>query len=319
MPIIGVPRALLYYEFFPLWNGFFTSLGWEVVTSEPTTKGTIDQGVSMAVDETCFPIKVFYGHFLELCHRCDFIFLPRLVSIEPRAYICPKFMGLPDLVRGLTTQPILEPVVNLHSNKDYWRQLWGAAQLTGAKMGIKSNFRIGQALLCGLKEQQKHYQNLNNIVSPENTSTQKPRRRIGVIGHPYTIYDPAVNMNLLRFLENAGYQVVTPYNFPNQLLTAIANELPKELFWTYGRKVIGAARLWYQRKLVDGIIDLVTFGCGTDSVTGEIIERLVRRESNLPFLLLTVDEHTGEAGFYTRLEAFIDMIQFKAAIAGGDV
>jgi predicted nucleotide-binding protein (sugar kinase/HSP70/actin superfamily) len=39
---------------------------------------------------------------------------------------------------------------------------------------------------------------------------------------------------------------------------------------------------------------------------GEIIER---RIVNKPFIMLTVDEHTGEAGMLTRLEAFVDMIE----------
>ena len=32
------------------------------------------------------------------------------------------------------------------------------------------------------------------------------------------------------------------------------------------------------------------------------------KNKNLPMIHLTIDEHTGEAGFVTRLEAFIDML-----------
>ena len=35
------------------------------------------------------------------------------------------------------------------------------------------------------------------------------------------------------------------------------------------------------------------------------------KELNKPMLSLTIDEHTGEAGFITRLEAFIDMLYRK--------
>ena len=31
-------------------------------------------------------------------------------------------------------------------------------------------------------------------------------------------------------------------------------------------------------------------------------------EKNLPMMYLTIDEHTGEAGFITRIEAFCDML-----------
>ena len=30
--------------------------------------------------------------------------------------------------------------------------------------------------------------------------------------------------------------------------------------------------------------------------------------NEIPYMKLTIDEHTGEAGFDTRLEAFIDML-----------
>ena len=32
------------------------------------------------------------------------------------------------------------------------------------------------------------------------------------------------------------------------------------------------------------------------------------KEKNVPIIHLTVDEHTGEAGFVTRLDAFVDML-----------
>ena len=44
-----------------------------------------------------------------------------------------------------------------------------------------------------------------------------------------------------------------------------------------------------------------------------MIEKIVRKskEFSKPILTLTIDEHTGEAGFVTRLEAFVDMLSRK--------
>jgi predicted nucleotide-binding protein (sugar kinase/HSP70/actin superfamily) len=44
-----------------------------------------------------------------------------------------------------------------------------------------------------------------------------------------------------------------------------------------------------------------------------MIENIIRKskEFSKPLLSLTIDEHTGEAGFITRLEAFIDMLYRK--------
>ena len=89
-------------------------------------------------------------------------------------------------------------------------------------------------------------------------------------------------------------------------IEANAATLPKRVFWTLGRKMVGSALHFDQNDRIDGIVYLACFGCGPDSLVGEIIER---RIVNKPFIMLTVDEHTGEAGMLTRLEAFVDMIE----------
>ena len=58
---------------------------------------------------------------------------------------------------------------------------------------------------------------------------------------------------------------------------------------------------------IDGMITVTAFGCGPDSLMVERITRKAKR-FNKPLLNLTIDEQTGEAGFITRLEAFVDML-----------
>ena len=40
-----------------------------------------------------------HGHVMDLKDRADYLFLPRLVSVDGRATFCPKFLGLPEMVR----------------------------------------------------------------------------------------------------------------------------------------------------------------------------------------------------------------------------
>ncbi|HWJ02597.1 MAG TPA: hypothetical protein VNU93_02885, partial [Verrucomicrobiae bacterium] len=58
---------------------------------------------------------------------------------------------------------------------------------------------------------------------------------------------------------------------------------------------------------------LSCFGCGPDSMVGDMVERACRRNSK-PFMMLTLDEHTGEAGVITRLEAYIDMLKRRQKV-----
>ena len=58
---------------------------------------------------------------------------------------------------------------------------------------------------------------------------------------------------------------------------------------------------------IDGIIALSAFGCGPDSLMVEEVQYHAK-EKNIPMIHINIDEHTGEAGFVTRIEAFVDML-----------
>jgi len=52
----------------------------------------------------------------------------------------------------------------------------------------------------------------------------------------------------------------------------------------------------------------MAFGCGPDSLMMDMVQRQATRLRTTPFMSLTVEEHTAEAGIVTRLEAFLDMM-----------
>ena len=82
------------------------------------------------------------------------------------------------------------------------------------------------------------------------------------------------------------------------------------MFWSQGQKVLGSSFSLIDRKAIDGIIYISAFGCGIDSVLIELVEEKAK-ERNTPFTLITIDELTGEAGINTRIEAFLDMLDWR--------
>ena len=57
---------------------------------------------------------------------------------------------------------------------------------------------------------------------------------------------------------------------------------------------------------------LVNFICGPVSVSLEYVKQFSKRiKSETPLMIITLDAHTGEAGFHTRLEAFTDILRLK--------
>ncbi|HEX2947954.1 MAG TPA: hypothetical protein VHV83_00020, partial [Armatimonadota bacterium] len=58
-------------------------------------------------------------------------------------------------------------------------------------------------------------------------------------------------------------------------------------------------------KLVDKIILVGAFECGPESIVESYIEKEAQSQG-IPLMVLSMDEHSGEAGLVTRLEAFMD-------------
>ena len=84
----------MYYTYHPFWMVFFDDIGVQVVTSGRTTKNILDKGVREALADACVPIKLFFGHVMEIKDKVDFLFIPRIVCLDGKTVYCPKVFGL---------------------------------------------------------------------------------------------------------------------------------------------------------------------------------------------------------------------------------
>ncbi len=313
---VGIPRGLFFYHFYPQWKTFFNDLNWEVITSPPTNKKMAGAGILMAVSEACFPVKVLYGHILELVGtEVDYIFMPRLVSIERRSYICPKFMGIPDMLRAQIPElpPLIDLCIDVSRNEgDLYRELDRWSKKLGLKPGrVRKAWNDSARATCELETICRQGYTLGEGIDMWEGKQAVKRGTgdlaIGVLGHCYALNDRLISLGLFERLREMGAAAVTSEMLDPQKIEQAAAGLPKRVFWTVGRKMVGTALLLDKDPGVDGLIYLTCFGCGPDSMMTKIIERRM----NKPFMLLTVDEHSGEAGVVTRLEAFCDMLRRK--------
>ncbi len=315
MAKIGVPRALFYYDYFPLWRAFFEALGQEVVVSHATNKLIMEAGLKRAVDETCLPVKVYIGHVLNLRHRVDYIFIPRLVSLEEKHFNCPKFIGLPDMVKGCLDDlpPILEVTVDFTDNKKLARRtLYELGRKFSAspwkvRQAYAKALKAHRAYRGALKQGLSHERAIQSVSVEFDILQQDSPLRIALLSHPYNICDPWASNNIIAKLEGMGVTIVTSDSLSLGYLRHKANNLSKHIYWTFEKKLAGAALHFLETKEADGIILVLAFECGPDSLVAELIEQEVR--DKLPIMTLSIDEHTGEAGILTRLEAFVDMIR----------
>ncbi len=314
---VGIPRALLYYNYFPAWQKFFETLGVQVVLSEPTSKKTIDAGIKAAVDETCLPVKVFLGHLVDLKEKgVDYIFCPRVISVEPKRYLCPKFLGLPNMAVHLVNElpPLLDMEVNLHKKADDLpRQLYRLA-----RRFTLNPFKIKNSIAAAWKEEQEYAKKLRQGFTPHDlldnptpAHKKQSKLKIAVLGHIYNLNDPFLSMNLFGRLRDKGVDILTAEMLTEEDVLQGVKKLEKDIFWTFGKEILGAANYFLEQKTVDGVIVVVSFGCGPDSLIVDLIERSYKRSGTIPLIKITLDEHTGDAGVLTRLEAFLDLVQWR--------
>ena len=329
---IGIPRALAYYQYFPMWHEFFNELGAEVIVSPQTTHKMVSDGGMRVVADTCLPAKVFIGHVLELKSECDYVFIPIIRSVKKRVYNCSKFLGLPDMTRAVVPDcpPILSGMVDVSKGLDklndeiyrIGRQLSGdnnrikrAIKAAWNKHQEYHELMIEDSLMpeeaiakLGYESADKNTAKRTASTAPAKTRNHNEQLTIALVGHHYLIYDDQVSHRLPQKLEKAGCRVLTPDMLTTEQMETATKEAAGRTYWTWEEEVVGAG-CHYLQSGVDGVIGVAVFGCGPDSVMMDLVRRKSAANGNIPFMSLTLDEHTAEAGIVTRIEAFLDMIQ----------
>lgn len=342
---IGFPRAVHYYDYFPFWAGFFRGLDLELVTSPLTNRKIMESGLKKASDETCLPIKLLAGH-IQALKDVDALFLPRMVSMEEKTYLCPKLLGLPESILPAVPEnmPVLTVTVNWRKGK---RHVLAELERFGDSLGkgrgeVRQAFVLGKKWLAryetarlqglsfiesmgafdvslaaangrtGWKKESRAQLKAQNQALPEEEIPAGDERplTIALIGHSYLTQETYASLNLLSRLQSKARVRLIEEVEPAKIAEGLQG-LRKALFWSQAKKVLGAGSTFSQEDEVDGLIYLSCFGCGTDSITQDLVARIARGRHK-PYMVLTLDEHSGEAGLVTRLEAFLDMTERRA-------
>ncbi len=303
--VIGIPQALAYYYYHTMWTTFFSELGFRVITSGTTDRSIVQNGAAFVPNEACLPLKCYAGHVMKLCEqRCTPVFIPRLVCMQTKPAVklcCPKFIGLPDMIRGLMPDV---PILSLDIDLRLCTQEVAFVDLAVRHGCDRHSARC--AYDAAENAPQEHH---NDDAASQNIPSNE-HIRIALLGHRYLLEDAYLCLNIRNRLCAAGCQVVdrTPDHSP---LTDISQNQVQPTSWLFEDEILFAAFRYLHADTIDGIIYLLSFGCGAGSITSEIIEHEVRNSSHVPILRIIIDEHTAEAGFQTRLESFIDMIRIK--------
>lgn len=170
------------------------------------------------------------------------------------------------------------------------------------------------------------------LMAVEIDRSYKPMK-VGIIGEIYTTIDSYTSFYIDEKLGSMGIEVdrqvtVSGWIIDHILKTAL--HLPRDMSYVkaakpylgtmiggHAQETIGNTVL-YAQSGYDGVVQIYPFTCMPEIVAQSILPA-VERDFDIPVLTLIIDEMTGEAGYLTRIEAFVDLLNHrreKAAVEG---
>lgn len=291
---IGIPRSLYYYYFSDLWINFFKNLNVETVVSPETNKEILDLGLKYSTDEMCLSLKNYIGHVAYLKDKCDYVLIPRIDNYGVDNQTCTNFLATYDIIKNLFDIKILNYNINLRNKETEELGFIKMSEILNKnKTEIKEAYMKAKVKSNKIKKE-KILNNLRNLKSK--------KKKILIVSHPYNTYDKLIGAPLLEMLKNLDVELIY-----SDLFNGLdeSKKYTKELYWKYSKENISSISKCIDN--IDGIIFLSSFPCGLDSLVNE----LVMRKINKPYINIIIDDNSISGGIETRIESFVDIINYS--------
>ncbi|NPV13603.1 hypothetical protein HPY86_01555 [candidate division WOR-3 bacterium] len=151
--------------------------------------------------------------------------------------------------------------------------------------------------------------------------------KIKLIGESYCTIEPFINFNIIKrvgemggilepFLTGPRWLGFHGFRIGKNEITFVQNMAKN--YWRYcvgGEDANSVGHMILAcREGYDGVIHIHPFACMPSTVVQPTLIK-ISQEYDIPFLSISVDEHTSEAGFITRLEAFISLLERRRALS----
>lgn len=309
---VGIPMALSYYDMLPFFHTIFTSLGFEVVLSEETDRGTYYKGQqTIPSDTVCYPAKLTHGHIISLLEKgVDFIFYPCMSynineGGSDNHYNCPVVAYYPELLKA--NMPQLNDDNFIYPYMDINRKNHTAKALARAlsKYGVtkKSAYDV---LNKAYSEQVRFRKKIESKGQEIITEARRLGKKIIVLtGRPYHV-DPEINHGIHKLIASLGLAVIT-----EDSIAGLIDVPPLDVLnqWTYHSRMYRAAEYVCSQPDMQ-LVQLVSFGCGIDAVTTDEIRAVLEQKGKL-YTQLKIDEINNLGAAKIRLRSLVASMEEK--------
>lgn len=305
---IGLPMVLNMYENLPFWKTFFGELGFDVQTSDQSTRKLYSRGqATIPSDTVCFPAKVAHGHIGSLIAKgVDVIFYPCMTystdeGISDNCYNCPVVAYYPEVIRGNMALPpnihFLYPYISINNKKIFIRRM---AEL------LKEHWPDINKNMVTLASERAYsaLERFHNAVRAEGARALAYAKEHGckvliLAGRPYHI-DPLINHGIDNLVALLGFVVLSEDAIPPMPEYEKLNVLNQ---WTYHARMYNAAR-WCLTQPDAQLVQLVSFGCGIDAITTDEVRDILERGGKL-YTQIKIDEINNLGAVKIRLRSLL--------------
>ena len=310
--VIGIPMVLNMYENLPVFVTFFNELGIKVVLSDHSTKGLYLKGQhTIPSDTACYPAKISHGHIENLLDKgVKNIFYPCMTfnfdeGISDNNFNCPVVAYYPEVLKNnialLKNVNFLYPYLDLNSIKSTSANLYNSLKSTFTWITKKE---VRNALIKGINE----YKNFKEDIILKGKEAieyakQNDLLTIVLAGRPYHI-DKEINHGINKMMNSLNLVIITedsiPYNYkPSEI--KVLNQ------WTYQARLFNAAE--YVSTNADmQLVQLVSFGCGTDAITADEVRRILEEKGKI-YTQLKIDETNNLGAAKIRIRSMVEAIK----------
>ena len=190
---------------------------------------------------------------------------------------------------------------------------FGELNVRFKKLLEKIEFASSISEVMRIREEGEDY--LYDLLNPAREEVL----HVGIVGEIYVVLEPYVNLYVEERLGKLGVQVHRDMFLSHWIEDHVLKRIDRTdylraaapylnaMVGGHGQETIGRSVL-YARDGLSGIVQLAPFTCMPE-IVAESIFPVVSKKEGVPILSFFFDEHSGEAGVQTRLEAFVDLIR----------
>ncbi len=312
---IGLPFGLNMYENLPFWFELLTRLNFEVVLSPESSRKLYLKGQrTIPSDTVCYPAKLLHGHVEALLEMgVDAVFYPCMpYNFDEGAgdnnYNCPVVAYYPELIAAnlpeLKQFRYLDPYFGLHRPKDFEKKAaeWFEAEFQISKKETVAASRAAYAAYAAYKDALR-----DEAKGYIEKARSEGRPILVVCGRPYHM-DPEINHGINDLITAYGFVLVT-----EDAVAYLEDKAPRHVLnqWTYHARMYNAARYVCTQPDMQ-VIQLVSFGCGIDAITGDEMRSILEGGGKL-YTQLKIDDISNLGAVKIRIRSLMAAIEARSS------